>query len=123
MSCNCVSGCDADEMIDVICQETRKARKVTKCYECHEAIQVGQEHEYIFGKFEGEDCTYRTCLPCVEIRGHFSDGSWVFGSVWEDLQECFFPTMTAGGPCMEGLSAAAKGKLFAEWRKWKGLEE
>lgn len=35
-----------------------------------------------------------------------------------DLEENFFPDMKAGGPCMEGLSPAAKARLFDRRMKW-----
>ena len=105
-----------------------KARKGYPCYECHQPIAIGQMYEDFFGKFDGDTCHYRTCIPCVEIRTFFScDGTWMWGSVWEDLREGLFADLHTG--CLEvqpdddkePLSAAAKQKVVDAWRKWKGL--
>ncbi len=109
-------------------QKTVKARKDYKCYECRQPIVVGQSYEDFYGKFADAACQYRTCLLCVEIRTFFScDGTWIWGSVWEDLQEGLFADFHTG--CLEvqpdddkePLSAAAKQKVVDAWRKWKGL--
>ena len=98
------------------------ARKDTKCYECNAPISAGTKYEYVKGIWEGEWMIHKTCMSCKEIRDHFAcNGQYVFGMLWEDLRENFFPTMKAGGPCMEGLSPEAKARLFDVRMKW--LEE
>ena len=101
-------------------QETRKARKPHVCCECHEAIPAGQKYEYVSGIWDGRPSDFKPCLSCKEIRDHFScnDGRGVIGELWTDLEENFFPDMKAGGPCMEGLSPAAKQRLFDLRMKW-----
>jgi hypothetical protein len=106
--------------------ETRKprARKEHRCGECREVIRPGDLHEYVVGLWDGHFDSHRTCLSCVEIRDHFQCNGWLFGQLWEDLESNFFPTMTAGGPCMTGLSPAAKARLFERclaWREREGL--
>lgn len=99
-----------------------RARKEHRCTECHETIAVGDRHEATRGKWASSMSTFRTCLSCVEIRNHFACGSgWVYGDVWSQLEDSFFPDMKAGGPCMAGLSPEAKARLFARRMKW--LEE
>lgn len=88
------------------------------CNECGEAINVGTKHEKVVGKWDGRFDMYRTCPSCVEIRNHFACDGWIFGELWNDLEENFFPDMAAGGPCMEGLSPEAKGRLFELRLKW-----
>lgn len=100
-----------------------KAAKDYKCTECHEVIAKGVKHEYACGMWDGSWSTYRTCLSCVEIRNHFACNGWIYEQVWSDIEENFFPDMAAGGPCMEGLSPEAKGRLFELRLKWLGLEE
>jgi hypothetical protein len=97
---------------------TRTARKEHKCCECCEPIPVGATYEHYIGKWDGDLSTYKTCASCVEIRNHFACNGWVFTMLWADLEEGFFPDMRAGGPCMEGLSAAAKGRLFDRRMAW-----
>lgn len=110
----------------------------TKCEECRATIRSGTKHElYEYtnddGYYEeGEDekapddmqdtrswSEARTCMLCQEIRDHFSCGNgYIIGRLWSDLEENFFPDMKAGGPCMDGLSPAAKALLFEERLKW-----
>lgn len=88
------------------------------CCECYELIKVGDRYEHTTGSWDGQWSTYRTCLSCVEIRDHFACEGWLFGQVWQDIETNFFPDMRAGGPCMEGLSPAAKGRLFERRLAW-----
>jgi hypothetical protein len=84
-------------------------------------IAIGERHEYVFGVWDGDPTSFRTCLLCVEIRAHFACNGWIFGRLWHDLRENFLPEMKAGGPCMEGLSPAAKTRLFEERLAQLGL--
>lgn len=96
-----------------------KAAKEHRCTECRETIPKGARYERTKGLWDGAWSTYKTCLSCVEIRNHFACGhGWLFGEVWSQIEEYFFPDMNAGGPCMEGLSPAAKGRLFERRLKW-----
>lgn len=100
---------------------TPRARKEHRCVECRDLIPIGTVHEKITAVWDGMDSfdSMRTCMSCVEIRNHFACGKgWVFGEVWNDLKENFFPNMTAGGPCMQGLSPAAKQRLIDLRMKW-----
>lgn len=96
----------------------RTARKDHHCYECGADIKPGDRYEYVSGVWDGCPGSHKTCLSCVEIRDHFACDGWIFGQLWSDLRENFFPDMKAGGPCMEGLSPAAKARLFDERMKW-----
>lgn len=108
----------------------RRARIEHCCYECRETIPVAAQYEYYSGIWDGHPNAFKTCLSCVEIREHFtckpgdesfdaySPGGFTFGRLWSDLQENFFPDMKAGGPCMEGLSPAAKQRLFDRRTAW-----
>ena len=94
------------------------AAKDHKCCECDETIARGAKHELYKAMWDGSWSSFRTCLSCVEIRDHFACDGWVFEHVWEDLETYFFPDMRAGGPCMEGLSPAAKDRLFTRRMAW-----
>lgn len=102
---------------------TVRARKPYLCTECRETIAVGQKYECTNGKWEDSFNTYRTCLSCVEIRDHFACNGWLFGRLWEDLEDNFFPEMRAGGDCMKGLSPEAKARLFEKCLKRRGLQD
>lgn len=91
---------------------SRQARKLHTCTECRESIAPGAKYEHVSGCWGSYVDTFKTCASCVEIRDHFACNGFIYGQIWEDIKENFFPTMRAGGPCMEGLSPEAKGRLF-----------
>jgi hypothetical protein len=96
-----------------------KAAKDHRCTECREMIPKGSKYENAKGLWDGHWSTFKTCLSCVEIRNHFTcESGWEYGSVWSQLEENFFPDMKAGGPCMAGLSPAAKDRLFTRRMQW-----
>lgn len=120
MSVTCCPLSYDDDNHPSFCETTTPiARKDHKCSECREVIPAGAKYEKCTGKWDDCISTFRTCMSCVEIRNHFAcDGGWLFEHVWEDIEQNFFPDMKAGGPCMEGLSPAAKGRLFERRLKW-----
>lgn len=118
MCCPLESG-DYADAADFHTSTIRKAAKDHRCYECREAIPKGSKYEYASGCWDGIVDTFKTCLSCVEIRNHFSCGrGFIYGQLWDDLEQNFFPDMKAGGPCMKGLSPAAKSRLFELRMKW-----
>ena len=61
--------CDCDgERPEAFNQNTRKARKLHRCGECRGPIRSGDSYEYVSGIWEGDFCTFKTCLQCVELR-------------------------------------------------------
>ncbi len=100
-------------------QKVVKAKKPHKCYECGEDIKVGDKYERTSGKWEGTMSVFCTCLLCKEIRDHFAcDKGYMFGELWQDLHDNFFPEMKAGGPCLDGLSPAAKQSIIDARMEW-----
>lgn len=95
-----------------------------ECGECGERIPAGVTYECYEGRKPDTDedeydiDTHNTCTLCVEIRNHFVCDGWIFGQLWEDLEENFFPDMRMGGPCMAGLSPAAKSALVEARLEW-----
>ncbi len=103
----------------VYSRATPRAARDHACTECGKTIPRGTRHEIVKGLWEDSWSTFRTCLPCAEIRDHFDCGNgFCYGQLWEDLRENFFQDMKAGGPCMEGLSPVAKQKLIDERMEW-----
>lgn len=98
----------------------RTARKPRRCYECSKPIAPGQQYEYVRGKWDGAFSAWGTCLPCVSIRQHFAacGDSWCYGTLWDDIMENLFPTMSAGGQCLAGMPPEAKDKLFTVFNEW-----
>ncbi|TXH47097.1 MAG: hypothetical protein E6Q97_27930 [Desulfurellales bacterium] len=62
-----------------------------------------------------EKHVFFTCVVCLEIRGHFECDGFFYGQLWEDLRKNLYPTLVAGGPCLVGLSPAAKNALFEDY--------
>lgn len=117
MMCCPLSECD--DAPTVYTTTTPVARKPHRCEECGESIVVGTRYELYKSLFDGTWSTTRTCSSCAEIRDHFRcGGSYYIGMLWEELEENFFPDMRAGGPCMDGLSPTAKGRLFEMRLEW-----
>ena len=118
MQCCPLYGGD-DEGPKVELTRIRTARMPHTCSECDEQIAPGQKYEITTGCWDGGWSTYKTCMSCREIRNHFACGSgWTFTQVWDQIESHFFPGMVAGGPCMEGLSPAAKARLFERRLAW-----
>lgn len=118
MMCCPLSSSDDGDRPECFRKSIRTARKDHQCYECSEPIARGQRYEHVSGIWDRRPETYKTCLSCVEIRDHFACNGFFYGQVWEDLENNFFPDMKAGGPCMEGLSPAAKARLFEARTEW-----
>lgn len=120
MQCCPLTGADeADGTMECFEQRVVVAKKTHRCLECRLDILPGTSYEYAKGLWESEWSTFKTCLSCVEIRNHFAcSNGYLFGQLWEDIESNFFPGMTAGGPCMEGLSPGAKARLFDLRLKW-----
>jgi hypothetical protein len=118
MVCCPISGADGESGPSFSTTKVVRAAKSWKCTECYEPITIGTKHERVSGMWDEHWSTHRTCLSCVEIRNHFACNGFYFGEVWEQLEGNFFPDMKAGGPCMQGLSPAAKARLFERRLKW-----
>ena len=98
------------------------ARKEHKCCECGCPIKIGDTFEYAKGKND-DFWTARTCSDCAEIRNTFVCGTWVYGMLYESIQESMFPVWLETGPidCLAKIeSLSARNKLreaYEEWRK------
>lgn len=109
---------ECDEYAKVYKRARRRGRKDHECYECDEVIKRGEPHDSISTLFDGQWSSWRECLLCAEIGDHFACGGRAAGTLWSDLEDNFFPDMRMGGPCMEGLSPAAKTKLVERRMAW-----
>lgn len=115
---DCCPLSEPDEVATLYHSCTLRAGCDHRCCECGETIRKGERHQMVKMLFDGKWSSNRTCLLCEEIGDHFSCGGRIIGTLWEELEENFFPDMTAGGPCMDGLSPAAKGRLFEFRTQW-----
>ena len=64
--------CDYDgDVPEFFARRVKKARKEHRCCECGATIQVGEQYEYIAGKWDGEISSFKTCLTCSRIRSDY----------------------------------------------------
>ncbi len=85
-ACDCSS--DHDYYPDFFVEEWPVAKKEHKCCECGEAIKPGQKYHKVAGKWEGDFSTYKTCMPCHNIREHYCPHGYVFGELAEQISNC-----------------------------------
>lgn len=66
-----------------------RARKDHRCGKCGCAITAGDQYEYVFGIWEGEPDTHKTCGHCLALRkwvtAHVPCVCWGHGNMIEDL--------------------------------------
>lgn len=118
MAMCCPLSGDPDDGPSCHTKTTPKARREHKCCECGEMIPIGVHYERMTGVWDGRPDTFKTCMSCCEIREHFGCDGWTYGQLWEDLENNMFPDMVAGGRCVDGLSPAAKVRLFEARTEW-----
>lgn len=94
-SCCCVT-VDYDEGPRVCTVTDRKARKVHHCTECGEEIQPGEIYEHVSGLWDGRWSTYKTCKLCVRIREDLLPCGYYYGSMREDIWECYGVDLITG---------------------------
>ena len=123
MSCEvCIGQNCHDGVVETLSESFPKARMPHKCYECRRVIVPGEAYHRFTGVWEGESQRYDTCWQCQEIRAVFSCGEgWIWGQLWEDMEEMAFPKLTTATECFQELSPAAKQFVLDKWQKWKGL--
>jgi hypothetical protein len=98
-----------------------RARKPHQCCECRDAIAVGESHEVVSGKWDGDFASFRTCAACVDIRKAFVCGGWAFEYLWESMAEEMFPVWRKNGnwDCLAKLtSEAAITKCNTRYAAW-----
>jgi hypothetical protein len=45
-----------------------RARKQHKCYECHRAINAGEQYEKVWAVWDGSVGVVKTCTRCLDLR-------------------------------------------------------
>lgn len=80
--------CDEpDDVSQLLRREQHKARTPHKCGECRCTIQPGDVYEIDVTVFEGHINTYKTCLPCLNIRKSLFRCGWYYGDMWGNIHE------------------------------------
>jgi hypothetical protein len=98
-----------------------KARKAHECCECGAAVLPGMAYQSARGKSEGMIFTYGTCALCVEVREAFVCGTWVFGRLWETVEQEMYPAWRKLGSwdCLAKLTTpAAIAYATARYKQW-----
>jgi hypothetical protein len=98
------------------------ARKEHRCCECRRTIKPGERYQRCAGKSDGSFWAERSCAECCEVRKAFVCGTWIFGQLWECIEEELFPVWRQHSPidCLAKLTTPAAVALcrerFAEWQ-------
>jgi hypothetical protein len=122
MECSCTV--DVDYTGDgPVCHKTgiRTARKKHRCIECGKTIIPGEKYEHVWGVWDSEPSTYKTCLDCKSLRDVFFDG-FSYTQVWDDFYNEFesitnfydeFRSITPDIPesCISALTPGARAKV------------
>lgn len=117
-----MSGCggvcvlvDVDEPPELHSSKTRVARKKHECGECGGSIEPGEQYEHFAGLNDGRWWSAKTCAPCVEIRSVLMCEGWLFGTLWDDIEEQAFPEFAHVGvfECLAQLESKASRDLLA----------
>jgi hypothetical protein len=112
---------DADDEGTFYSESTVTARKAHVCRECREVIVPGQQYLRVAGKWDGDVCAYKFCLPCWEIMGEFSERGRTFGITWDTFRDEWHDGANLQG-CLNRLTtAAAKALMLRQWQRWKKL--
>lgn len=89
VSCDCsVNTADYDSP-DVYRESFHVAQKTYTCCECREKIRPGERYQYIFGVWDGVPHTYRTCMPCSNIRDTYCFHGAIFTALVGTIRDCF----------------------------------
>ncbi|NIO30184.1 MAG: hypothetical protein GTN75_00120 [Gemmatimonadetes bacterium] len=68
----------------------RKARKRHKCCECVAPIEPGEWYQHAEGVYDdGRFWSVRTCEVCHRIRKSLVRGSFIYGELWNAIEEYY----------------------------------
>lgn len=78
---------DADygEPIEMYNAKLVRARKAHRCGECDDTIAVGDLHEVVTGRCDGEWLSHRTCARCCNVRKDYF-ATCALGCMVEDFK-------------------------------------
>lgn len=97
----------------------RTARKGHSCCECNRTIEPGERYEYAAGKYDGHFFAEKTCAECAAIRDALVCGSYVYGQLWEAIEEEVFPVWDRTGPwdCLAKIDLLSARQALQECYK------
>lgn len=87
------------EMPQAFQEQARTARKQHVCCECRQLIMPGNKYQYASGVWEGKPDSFKTCLPCANIRDEYMREVGE-GVAFKELASCIGDCFSDGfGPC------------------------
>ncbi len=111
--CACIWIDRDDDFPEVHNEKIVSARKQHKCAECGAPIEIGQKYEYVFGVWEGEPDTFKTCLDCVSARTEFFCDGWPYGQVWDYIRNHIaYLEGQVSSDCILPLTPIARDRVF-----------
>lgn len=88
-----MTACYCDyEPAEVFVKTNPKARVEHRCGECYRPIPRGEVYERVFGVWDGDVSTHKTCQRCIAVR-EFVTASvpcfcWYYGDMLDNAKEC-----------------------------------
>lgn len=86
MDCGCID-IDIDGTCEFYNEKVVIARKKHKCSECGAEIKPGDRYEYVFGKWEGDHFTVKTCIDCLSLRSAFFCGGYYHENIRDEIEK------------------------------------
>jgi len=123
-NCGCIYVGD-DDPAELYKATHPKAKKSHKCSECGCDIKPGEGYERVFGKWDGDSSTYKTCSDCLSVRDVFFCDGFYHGMIWERLTEhiCDMRGEIAS-ECLIALTPKARANVCEMIEaEWKEIEE
>lgn len=88
MSIDCDCSLDGYEGPEFCHDSFPIARKTHVCCECRENILPGQKYHKVVGIWDGRWETFKTCMPCYQIRERYCPRGYIFEMLRETISEC-----------------------------------
>jgi len=85
---NCDCSVEIDSSPELFECKIVTSRKKHICVECNSEINIGEKYEYAKGLWEGSFDSFKTCLPCSNIRRDFCRSGAEFGNLRCHLLDC-----------------------------------
>jgi hypothetical protein len=105
VSCDC--DCDQPAVYRVRIQ---RARNAYTCCECRGPISPSDSHEYVFGVWDGDPGSFRTCSHCLELRAWVTEGA--------DCKPCHSELVESASEELRNMTGLGAANVRQQW--WRG---
>ena len=110
MNCSCIE-MDIAGTCEFYNEKIITARKSHKCSECGAEIKPGYKYEYVFGIWEGDKFTVKTCADCLSLRNAFFCSGYYHENIREEIQSFI-------NDCGGDISEKLISNLTKKAREW-----